>query len=121
VDGKPIPRPPAGEELEPGGDPAEPAYRLVITATASQGQGVTFMRQQLASTYRCQVGCRVYRRVGDSWKILASVSAQESINPQTADATPSAYMRRVYDATIQKLVGQLADQTPFKTAPGKDT
>ena len=117
VNGKSAPGRPAGEEVEPGGDPEEPAYRLVITASASQGQGVTFMRQRLASTFRCQVGCRVYRRVGDSWKILASVSTQESINPQTLDATPAAYLRRVYDATIQKLVGQLADQPPFKAAP----
>jgi len=119
VNGKPVARRPAGEEIEPGGDPGDPAYRLVITASASQGQGVTFLRQRLASSYRCQVGCRVYRRVGDSWKIVASVSAEESTNPQTLDATPAEYLRRVYDATIQKLVGQLADQPPFKAAPGR--
>ena len=119
VNGKPAPGRPAGEDVEPGGDPAEPEYRLVIHASASQGEGVTFLRQRLASTYRCQVKCRIDRRAGDSWKALASATASESINPQTTDATSEVYLRRVFDATIEKLTQQLGSQAPFGAAPAK--
>ena len=37
----------------------EPAYRLVVSASAQKGAGVTFYGQRLSDTYRASVSCRI--------------------------------------------------------------
>jgi hypothetical protein len=103
-----VPEPAEGEQ---------PAYRLVVAASAGKGAGVTFYGQRLASTYRARVSCRIEKRGdGETWKLVRHLTADESINTDGSGAKAGALVRRVYDACFQKLLGQLASQPPFAAA-----
>lgn len=99
---------------EPEGDTDAPAYRLVIEAAAKEGAGVTFYRQRLGRTFRSWVSCRIEKRAGDELKVLGQVSAEESTTlSRDSGSEPATLLRQVYDASIQKLLKQLAGQPPF--------
>jgi hypothetical protein len=95
----------------------EPAYRLVVSASAQKGAGVTFYGQRLSDTYRASVSCRIEKMgEGDTWRVIKSVTATESMNTKDSGAGALTILRRVYDACLEKLVKQLAGEPPFAAA-----
>ena len=90
-----------------------PDFRLVLRASARQGQNLRFYGKKLAGSYRCTIQCTIEQHNGEEYKVVGGERVTEEFTP-TRKIDQATILRTAYDMALQKLANKLGRNGFFR-------